>query len=206
MAGRQLTDGVGVGFSYGQSATDLISFYNATPAAQPSGAAQVAVTDNSGGTSADTVAAGAGLVYIPIRIAAAALANGQEYQFLPGFAGKLMTINVRASEAITTGAKAATITGRVNAGALGGGGVIALAGAYAVGAAQAGTAITGANAFTAAQTVGFTVGSVTTFIEGAIIVELGIQNTDLTAAQAKYAAMLNKLRTDLVALGLWKGS
>lgn len=117
----------------------------------------------------------ADLFYLPISVVAASLANGQEFQFLPGYGGTLVTINARASGAVTTGAKAATVTGRVNAGALGGGGVVALAGAYAVGAAQAGTAITGAAAFAPGQTVGFTVGSVTTFVEGAFIIELGVK-------------------------------
>lgn len=36
----------------GQSASDLVGFYGATPIAQPSGAAQAAVTDASGGTGA----------------------------------------------------------------------------------------------------------------------------------------------------------
>lgn len=42
------------GYTVGQSATDLVGFYGATPIAQPSGAAQAAVTDASGGTAAAT--------------------------------------------------------------------------------------------------------------------------------------------------------
>ncbi len=40
---RQLSDGNPDGAVLGQSATDLISFYNATPVAQRSGAVQAAV-------------------------------------------------------------------------------------------------------------------------------------------------------------------
>ena len=42
------------GYAVGQSATDLVGFYGATPIAQPSGAAQAAVTDGSTGTAAPT--------------------------------------------------------------------------------------------------------------------------------------------------------
>lgn len=54
MAVQQLSWGSPAGASFGQSATDLISFYNATPVAQPAGAAQAAITDASGGTAAAT--------------------------------------------------------------------------------------------------------------------------------------------------------
>lgn len=42
------------GYSFGQSATDKIGFYGATPLAQIAGAAQAAITDGSTGTAAAT--------------------------------------------------------------------------------------------------------------------------------------------------------
>lgn len=42
------------GYAVGQSAADLVGFWGATPLAQPSGAAQAAVTDGSTGTAAPT--------------------------------------------------------------------------------------------------------------------------------------------------------
>jgi len=42
------------GYTVGQSSTDLVGFYAATPIAQPSGSAQAEVTDASGGTAAPT--------------------------------------------------------------------------------------------------------------------------------------------------------
>lgn len=42
------------GTQYGQSATDLISFYGATPISQPTLAAEAAITDSSGGTASAT--------------------------------------------------------------------------------------------------------------------------------------------------------
>jgi nitrous oxidase accessory protein NosD len=44
----------GGGHTVGQSASDLIAFYAATPIAQPSGAAQAAIVDGSTGTAAAT--------------------------------------------------------------------------------------------------------------------------------------------------------
>lgn len=59
------------GVSMGQSTTDLISFYGATPIAQKSGAAQAAVTDASGGTGAPTN----GILTITATYNSAILAN-----------------------------------------------------------------------------------------------------------------------------------
>lgn len=42
------------GYTVGQSATDLVGFYGATPIAQPAAAAQAAVVDGSVGTAAAT--------------------------------------------------------------------------------------------------------------------------------------------------------
>lgn len=39
------------GFTMGQSAADLVSFYGATPIVQPTAAAQAAITDGSTGTA-----------------------------------------------------------------------------------------------------------------------------------------------------------
>lgn len=41
----------GGGMQVGQSATDLVGFYGATPVAQPAAAIQGAITDDSGGTA-----------------------------------------------------------------------------------------------------------------------------------------------------------
>lgn len=48
------TPKTGGGYAVGQSSSDLVGFYGASPIAQPSGAAQAAVTDSSGGTAAPT--------------------------------------------------------------------------------------------------------------------------------------------------------
>ncbi len=190
----------------GDAVTDTIGAYGVTKVTQPLGATQAAITDNSGGVVSDTILVTSPNSIFGVHLLATTLANGQEFQFDPGFAGKLVSLNARTVAPVTTGAKAATVTGRVNAGALGGGGVIALSGTSAAGVQTAGSAITGANSFTAAQTFGFTVGSVTSFVEGSFMIECALYNADLAAAIAKTSQMLNKIRTDLVALGWQKGS
>ena len=39
------------GYNVGQSASSKVGFYGSTPVVQPSGAAQAAITDNSGGSA-----------------------------------------------------------------------------------------------------------------------------------------------------------
>lgn len=47
-------ENAGDGLLVGQAATSLVGFYGASPAAQPKGANQAAVTDSSGGAAAAT--------------------------------------------------------------------------------------------------------------------------------------------------------
>lgn len=54
MTARQDSDGRPDGQVYGQSATDKVSFYGATPVAQPAATAQAAITDGSTGVAAAT--------------------------------------------------------------------------------------------------------------------------------------------------------
>ncbi len=53
-AGKELSDANPSGTNFGQSTTDLISFYGKTPIVQPTSANQAAITDASGGTAAAT--------------------------------------------------------------------------------------------------------------------------------------------------------
>jgi len=48
---KQVSDGSPDGASFGQSATDKISFYGVPPVVQPTAAAQTAITDSSGGAA-----------------------------------------------------------------------------------------------------------------------------------------------------------
>lgn len=98
----------------------------------------------------------------------AALANAQSYKFTPGFAGRLLKAQFMVSTAVTTASKAATLTPKIATVATTGG-VISLTSANCtpIGAEVDGTAITGANIFTASQQLSVDVSAVTAFVEGA---------------------------------------
>jgi hypothetical protein len=55
--GSNLVLGTTTGSKIGTAATQKLGFWNATPAVQPSGASQAALTDSSGGTADGTVSA-----------------------------------------------------------------------------------------------------------------------------------------------------
>lgn len=54
MSVKELSDYNPDGTRVGQASADKVGFYGATPVARPSGSAQAAVTDASGGTAAAT--------------------------------------------------------------------------------------------------------------------------------------------------------
>jgi hypothetical protein len=66
------TQKTGGGFVVGQSATDLIGFYGASPLAQPASADQAALTDNSVGTASTVIAALTGTYNSTLIVAAIA--------------------------------------------------------------------------------------------------------------------------------------
>jgi hypothetical protein len=156
-----------------------------------------AFTDNSGGTKSDTIAATCvrNLVIIgPFTMAL--LVNSQVWKATIPYAFTLNSVLFRANVAITTAAKAATLTAQIN-GTPTTGGVVAVSGTYATGATQAGTAVSGANTGTAGQTLEIAVSGVTAFTEGNGLVELSVTNNDLAATIAAIAFKANQLRTAL---------
>lgn len=156
-----------------------------------------AFTDNSGGTKSDTIASTAiknTIVIGPFSMAL--LVNSQLWKIPVQYAFTVTAATFRCDIAITTGAKAATLTTQIS-GAATTGGVIAVAGTYATGATQAGTSISGSNTGTAGQTLEIAVSGVTTFSEGYGHVELNVTNTDLAATIAAIAFKANQLRTAL---------
>lgn len=101
--------------------------------------------------------------------AMAALANAQSFKFTPGFNGVIKSISFISTTAVTTAAKLATLTPKIATVATTGG-VLALTSANittTVGTEVLGTAITGANAFSASQQISIDVSAVTAFVEGA---------------------------------------
>ena len=183
------------------------SVFGAMAATQPTAAAQAAVTDGSGGTASPTtgVDSTAATQTFLVPVTMASLANSQTFAIDPGFAGKVTGISYRNTAPVTTDSKAATIQANANGSGCTGG-AISLVGKYAVGAAQAGTAITAANTFTAAQTIGFAVSSVTAFSEGEGVIELTVANLDLADSLSTVIAQGNAIRSALVTLGVMKGA
>jgi hypothetical protein len=190
------------------TATELLAFYGATPISQPTAAAQAAVTDNSGGTAAPTTGVAAvafeQTILLPLG-SMAAVANSQVYKIAMPFAFSIVSVLFRADNPITTSGKAVTLTAQIS-GTAATGGVISVSGAYATGATQAATAISGAVTGAAGATLEVAATSVTTFIEGTAHIEFTIINTSLANAAATQIAEANALRTALVNLGLIKGS
>lgn len=156
-----------------------------------------AFTDNSGGTKSDTIAVTVARSIITLGpFSMALLVNSQIWELAIPYAFQVNSVLFRDDIAITTGAKAATFTTRINAVATTGG-VVAVSGAYATGATQTGTAISGSNTGTAGQTLEAIVSGVTTFIEGYGHLELVVTNTDLAATIAALAFKANQLRSAL---------
>jgi len=204
---KHLSDGNPDGTVLGQSATDLISFFNATPIVQRSGAAQTAITDSSGGTGT-TISANAfkETVVIPIPLLSN-LANSQTWKIALPFAFTVTAATLRAGLPVTTGSKAATLTVGINGTPVTGGVISATsAGLATTGVKMDATAITAANVGTAGQTLEFAVSSVTAFTEGNGYVEFTVTNNDKANNAKAQATLANELRASLVAFGLIKGS
>jgi hypothetical protein len=140
------------------------------------------VTDSIAGTVSTTLSANTAkqTVLIPLG-AMALLVNGQTFKLPMPFAFTISSVLFRDDVAITTGAKAATLTTNINAAALTGG-VVSVAGAYATGATQAGTAVSANNVGVAGDSISIAVSGVTAFVEGTGHVEVTIVNNDLANA------------------------
>jgi len=163
--------------------------------------AVAALTDNTTGAAGATLAAGTGISTIAVSVPAASVLAGTIMAITPGYAYKVLSVDAYAEVAITTGAKAATITPNIAGGAITGG-VIALSGTYAEGAKQAGTAVTAANTGTAAQEFTLVVSAVTTFVEGTFVFVIRIQNMDTANAVASLNAQINSALAGLRSQGI----
>jgi hypothetical protein len=154
------------------------------------------ITDSTGGTASQTLSATTSTynIVIPISLLSQ-LANAQAYSIIPGFSGVLNSLAFRVGNPATTGSKAATMQAQVNGSSLTGG-VIGLTSANCTptGATVAGSAITaGTQTFTASQTIGVLLSSVTAFVEGNGWLELNVTDTDLNNTIASLAAKINQL-------------
>ncbi len=151
------------------------------------------LTDNSGGTAGDTIAA-AGLkqtVIIPMQLSD--LVNSGAWALALPFAFTILSALFRTGKPASTSSKLATLTLSTTGGALTGG-VMALttANQNATGGSVAATAISGANATGAAgDSIIATASSVTAFVEGDGWVEITVRNNDLAATIASIASKQN---------------
>lgn len=156
-----------------------------------------ALTDNSGATASNTIAAGVGMTdwffYVSLPDITAADLIGA---FTPGYAFKVLKTDILIEKAVTTGAKAATLTPKINGSAITGG-VLTPAGTYAAGSVIAGSTVTAANTGTSAQTFSITASAVTPFTEGNGIIRVRVQNLDSANA---FASLSDKLNYILAAL------
>lgn len=162
-----------------------------------SAALPTALTDSTTGTASNTLAPGTGVETLIFYIEAATIANGDLMtNYVPGYNFKILKFEARCAKPVTTGAKAATLNLEIDTTNITGG-VISLAGTYALGAAQAGTAVTGANTGTNTQSISIEAAAVTAFVEGAFWLIIEIQNMDTASAVASLADHINDLITAL---------
>lgn len=151
-------------------------------------------TDNTTGTASDTLAAGVGVSTLALFVNLSAITATTIFSFTPGFAFKVLAIQFSSEIAVTTGAKAATLTPAI-AGSGVTGGALALTSANCTpkGTTVSGSSITANNTGTAAQTLSLAASSVTAFSEGTGWVLLRIQNMDQANSIASLADKVNDI-------------
>lgn len=151
-------------------------------------------TDNTTGTASDILAVGTGKFTHSVYFRAVAITgNVLLYTYTPGFAFKIYRISASVVDAITTAARAATLTTAI-AGTPTTGGVVTVSGTYALGAQQASaTPVTAPNTGTLADAITVTASAVTAFAEGGFMLHIEIQNTDSANAVASLADHIDDL-------------
>lgn len=179
--------------------TSMASGSIVSPAGQmPTFTPPANLTDSTGGTPAATLQPGVGQSILSIYFRAAAITgNVLLYTYIPGFAFKIIKISASVVDAITTGAKAATLTT-----AIGGtpttGGIVIMSGAYALGSQQGSSAaITAANTGTTAQAITVTASAVTAFVEGGFMLNFELQNMDTVNAVSSLNTSITAINATL---------
>lgn len=200
------------GYSVGRTASDRVGFHG-TVSTQRSGSAQTALTDNSTGTAATTLAAGVGVqtIAIPLTSLATGLSTSAIdllTNFTPGYRFKVLGFAFVTTVA-GTGTSASQVfnleigTTNLTGGVL----TLTLASQATIGTVTSATAITAANVGTATDTISIEMAAGgTVFTAGAGYFVLTIQNMDTADAHAGEVVLLNELRAALVAKGLIRGS
>jgi len=168
-----------------------------TPSGTPgalAAALPASLTDNSLGTASNIISVDTGKVSFGIYLRANAITgNVLLFTYTPGYAFKIVRISATVVDAITTGAKAATLTTAIN-GVPTTGGIVIMSGTYALGAEQASSAaITAANEGTNAEAITVTASAVTQFTQGGFMLYLEIQNMNTVNAFSSLSDHINDL-------------
>lgn len=125
----------------------------------------------SGALSASSVTPS--VIACPVPAYSAIADAGVLLRLTPGFAGRILGMHLQCTTPVTTAAKGTTLTPKIAGNAVTGGVVTATsAGQNAIGAVQDGTAVTGANTFTASQEITVVASNTTAFAEGAGVIYL----------------------------------
>ncbi len=128
---------------------------------------------------------------------ATSIANGDLLtDYVPGYRFKILKFDARCATPVTTNAKASNLNLEIDSTNVTGG-VIALSGTYAQGAAQAGTAVTANSIGTSSQALSIEAAATTAFVEGAFWLIISIQNMDTADALASLSTHVNDLITSL---------
>ena len=200
------------GMAIGGVAADRIGFHGATPLAQRTNAAQTALTDSTGGSTADatlTATAGISILSVPIQLASMTTSAADLVtEILPGYKFKVLAADFVTTTVSTGSGASQTINLEINTTNVTGGVLNAtLASTNTLGKVTAGTAVTAANTGSATDVLSVEVAaSGTIFTAGSGVLLIRIQNMDVQDNAAKTAKLLNELRASLVGKGLIKGS
>lgn len=126
------------------------------------------------GKGGDVAPRGSGVKHLIIPFNLLDLADGDVLTDMPlGFAGKVLSVDAYVTTPVTTGAKLSTLALEIGAVAVTGGAVaLTSANCTPIGAKVAGTAVTALNAFGVGDTLTITAASTTTFVEGAIFLDI----------------------------------
>lgn len=154
------------------------------------------LSDNTTGAASSSLAAGVGVYPLMVRFDLSNIAAANFVTFFPGHAFKIISTSSAVLFAATTAAKAATLTPSIS-GTPVTGGVQSLTSANMtpIGNVVAGTAVSGNNIGTSAQSITVAGSTITAFVEGTVIYSILIQNMDTANAFASIAAKINALQT-----------
>lgn len=154
------------------------------------------ITDSSGGAASGGLAAGVGIAEVDMFINLNDIAaNGDVMTaYTPGYNFKILALDWIAAKPVTTAAKLATVTPKINATSTTGGAVaLTSANSTPMGVKVAGSAVTALNTGGPTDTIGLVASGVTQFTEGNGWFKIKLQNMDTANAFAAMAAKINTM-------------